>query len=259
MIIIAGDSWGYGEWSDSDPHVGLPQYLTNDGHTVVNLSKAGGSNYEAWYRLDNFLIANDYHVKNIEKIFVFQTEWDRDLTMHDYPILDRIDNPSDIFKAIGFVWVDSNKNIEEQIDLRTANSLGTVMLDNFYQQLSRIATKHGLTIELLGGCCDVAESDFGNRYPGLRVACQSVTNFLITDNPDTDRPITTLYQRQPAVNFIKKHLHNNYELEMLLDSIDYNQTRFATWFNNKPWFYPDGGHANRQGHRKLYNFLRQNW
>jgi len=48
LIIIAGDSWGCGEWEETDTyprvvHSGISQYLKDDGYKVLNVSR-GGSN-----------------------------------------------------------------------------------------------------------------------------------------------------------------------------------------------------------------------
>ena len=52
-IIIAGDSWGVGEWTDGQrTHRGLEQYLSDAGHIVINLSRGGMSNMSIIDALD---------------------------------------------------------------------------------------------------------------------------------------------------------------------------------------------------------------
>jgi hypothetical protein len=251
-ILILGDSWGCGEWNGINViHGGLSWYLSDAGYSVINLSRPGGSNYDSWIRLENFLLVN--FVSNIERIFVFQTEWDRELMLDRVDLVDKILNPSAIFRGIGFEYVDPDKDIASQIDIRTANGLGTLLQLNFYHQLSRIAVKYNVTIDLIGGCADVLKFD---NIPNVRIACQSFTNLLINNNHLTTEPVGTLFHSEPVINFIKKHLEHNTDLTELLYHLQLAERREETWKNHSNFFYPDGVHANRLAHRILYEFLR---
>ena len=52
VVVIAGDSWGCGEWTQRDhrdyyvSHAGLAQYLADDGYQVINLSQPGAGNLD---------------------------------------------------------------------------------------------------------------------------------------------------------------------------------------------------------------------
>ena len=87
-IVIAGDSWGCGEWLRGDlrknvatdiVHGGLAQYLTEDGHTVVNLSQGGASNTFIDSAISKHLESESLRDReNPDKIIVFQTTYTRD-------------------------------------------------------------------------------------------------------------------------------------------------------------------------------------
>ena len=89
MIIIAGGSWGSGEWSHQQTilHGGLGQYLREQGKKVINLSKPGGSNFDCVTRLDNFFLCNPEIVQELEQVYVFQAECVRDFVVNDIMLL----------------------------------------------------------------------------------------------------------------------------------------------------------------------------
>ena len=82
MIVIAGDSWGTGELEQATvKHGGLAEFLRNQGHQVENVSMYGGSNFQSLQNLDvclrKLLLQN--RIKEVTHIYVFQSEWHRDL------------------------------------------------------------------------------------------------------------------------------------------------------------------------------------
>jgi len=75
-IIIAGDSWGIGEWTDGQrTHRGLEQYLLDDGHSVINLSRGGMSNMSIIDALEQGLKEH----KDADRVIWFQTDPMREL------------------------------------------------------------------------------------------------------------------------------------------------------------------------------------
>ena len=256
MIIIAGDSWAAGEWNNLViqyvQHAGLAQYLTNDGYQVVNLSRPAGSNYDTWNRLENFLMSNPY--AKIEKIFVFQTEWERELLLQTKEILPVI-SAARILNSVGITYIDPTQALADQLQLETANGLGNVLMLNFYQQLSRLANIYGVEFNVIGGCADAMIVDI----PSVRIVCQSLVNLLINNQSTVDNPVHTFYSHKTVVEFVKNNLNSSTEIAELLYCIDRAENRLELFKSNRKWFYPDGCHPNRDGHHVLYDFLCQNW
>jgi hypothetical protein len=253
MIIIAGDSWGAGEWNNFViQHAGLAQYLTDDGYQVVNLSRPGGSNYDIWNRLENFLMSNPY--AKIEKIFVFQTEWERELLLQTKEVLPAV-SAAKVLNSVGITYIDPDKDLADQLQIETANGLGTVLMLNFYQQLGRLANIYNVKFDVIGGCVDAMMADI----PGVCIVCQSFVNLLINNDSAISNPVHTHYQHKTVLEYVKNNIGSTVELEALLDRVDHAETRIQVFKSNPDWFYPDGVHANRQGHHVLYKFLRENW
>jgi hypothetical protein len=78
-ILIAGDSWGCGEWSGTNnpyhvTHLGLEHFLIEYGCSVINLSEAGSTNYTQAEKIKLELS----HTKP-DVIIWFQTDPMRDL------------------------------------------------------------------------------------------------------------------------------------------------------------------------------------
>lgn len=231
MIIIAGDSWGCGELDSRNlTHGGLSEYILTHGHDCINLSYGGGTNYNTLGQLWNFVRNNPSLAKQIEKIFVFQTEWDRDYRTPDLP--DHLLN-----------------NLQHGYP-----TCAEYTISGFYHGLSRL----GIPVKLIGGCSDVMWSDdFEFEYPGVAVVCQSLTNLLIAENHRVDNPVYSFWAKKSEnlLQEIKKQTKEQSGLNLLLNDITLGNKRLETFRQNKNWFWPDGVHANRHGHKKLFEFL----
>ena len=166
MILIAGDSWSAGEWQGNHTmsvlHNGLAQYLSDDGHLTINLGQPGGWNGLSIDRLKNFLKLNSYLVDKITHIFVFQTEWIRDIEPTRCTMFS-ISNDNDF---------DS--------DYQT---LKNRLISRFYYSLSNIGKEYNKKIFVIGGASDtIWLTDFSKVYPHVEILCQSLTNLLINNN-----------------------------------------------------------------------------
>ena len=226
IILIAGDSWACGEWLEhSVIHGGLTDYLIDQHYKVINLGRPGGSNDDSITRIEDFLNLNKNII--IKNIIVFQTEWTRS------NILD----------------IDS-----EYTSLREG------IISKFYYNLSRLSTKFNTTTHIIGGCSDTIWIDlFEINYPGVNVACQSFTNLILTNNHRICSPVYSLMTNNNTnsdkIEYFKKQF-NQYNLKLLLDDIDQGHARLDIWSKNKEFFWPDGVHPNRAGHKILFNFLK---
>jgi hypothetical protein len=235
-IIIAGDSWGCGEWSNSNnnygiSHYGLAQYLLDAGYQVINLSQPGGANKNSSDRVASFL-GHNRHL-NIAGVIVFQTEWVRD------------------------IFVESPVIVSEDVK-HGYHDLKNRIMSRFYNYLSQASVQYEVPIYLVGGCSDTIWLDrFAEEYPGLQIACQSLTNLLINNDHRTSSTVQAIFTKgeEPEVEYIKQYL-NSRDLQLLLDDIELGHQRLTAWQQNEEYFWPDGAHANQLGHQVLYQWLQ---
>jgi hypothetical protein len=235
IVLIAGDSWGCGEWTNTDgtyliAHPGLAQYLLDSGYQIINLSIPGGSNKNTCNKVADFFQVNKH--LQISHVIVFQTEW------------------------IRCIRVERSAIIADDVT-HGYHNLKNRIISRFYYALSQISIKNNIPIHIIGGCSDTIWLDqFEMEYPGLCIVCQSLTNLLLENNHRNLDPVDGLFSHsnESQVEYIKKNI-NSTDLELLLNDIDKGTQRFEIWKNNKKYF-PDGAHANRHGHRILFEFLK---
>ena len=231
-IIIAGDSWACGEWTGCKiSHPGLTKYLTDLGYLVINLGKPGGSNIYSADLVNDFLTVSTH--LNISHVFVFQTEWIRDV---------ELENEENLVKDVATGY----------------SSLKMRLMNRFYYKLSRISQQSKTPIHLIGGCSDTIWLDkFSQKYPGLSVCCQSLTNLLLTGNHRIEDPVYAIMAEHSEKDIV--YLKNNIDskdLQLLLDDIDQGNQRLTTWNQHASFFWPDGVHANQTAHGILFEFLK---
>jgi hypothetical protein len=233
MILIAGDSWSAGEWSNMNvQHCGLAQYLNDYGHTVCNLGQPGGWNSLTAQHLESFLKLNHFNLNQISHIIVFQTEWIRDLEHSSGSFMQDFDH--------------------------TYRSLRDCTMSRFYYKLSELGQNFNKKIYLIGGASDTIWLDnFSQEYPNVEIMCQSLTTLLLSQTHRISDPVFSLYTRShiKIINRLKT-LYINKDLDLLLNDIDFGTRRLFTLDTNKELFWPDGIHPNRHGHRILFDFLR---
>lgn len=237
MIIVIGDSWACGEWSGMTvQHSGLVQYLRDCGESTISLGVGGSSNYRALIRLEQFLNSgvNDFLVDPVELVLFFQTDWGRDYQNTycyngDYPIQYRFKNYS----------VDLAQNTISQWQYRLVD----------------LATKFDIKIGLIGGCADTIWLDrFEKEYPGLFIACQSMTNLCINGNHRVDDPVLGFYDLE-LVSAIKPYINDLETMDFLSKEIEKSESRLTLWKKNPDLFWPDGAHGNRLAHKLLFEYL----
>jgi hypothetical protein len=229
IIIIAGDSWGCGEWkSNNISHSGITKHLIESGQFVINLSQPGGSNTQSADRVTNFLKVNSHY--QVSKIIVFQTEWTRDIFAED----------------VILVSEDSKHGY---------HYLKNRMISRFYYKLSTASLENNIPIYVVGGCSDTIWFDkFAIEYPGVEIICQSLTNLLLNNNHRNLDPVHSVFTNEQVITYIKKH--TNIDLELLLQKVNKGQQRLKQWETNKKYFWPDGVHPNQFAHTKLFEFLK---
>jgi hypothetical protein len=235
MIVVAGDSWGCGEWSPTSftvTHGGLAEYLTRT-HKVVNLSRPGGSNWQSYERLKNFFTSGcaEHSAEKTTHIFVFQTEWWRD------------------FKLLT-PFPRNNHSLYDFSELASKDFIQIIY--NWYYRLSELAQENQVKIGIIGGMSDTEYfNNFSNEIPGVFVACQSMVNLCINDNHLVTTPCYGIVFYD-IVEQLKKYIN----LDQLNCFIDQSLERDEILCEYKKWFWPDAHHGNRLAHHKLYNIVK---
>ncbi len=227
MIVVCGDSWGCGCWTPDSAklyHKGLEQFLHDDGHKVINISRPGTDLVTITTRLQNFLFDLEdpplWFTEPVTKIFVLQTEWHRQIF--------KVDDKPEYHQY-------KNKGDDQKIIAR------------FYGTLSYIAEKFNVPVNVIGGCSDtIWLDDFEKYYPGVNIVCQSFTNLLVNDNHRTDEPVY-------SVKFPKDFI-TDYES---MQKAEQGQKREQVWNDNPQWFFPDGIHPNHLAFEVLYAHLKK--
>lgn len=238
-ILIAGDSWGCGEWNvecSAINHKGLEQYLLEDNHQVFNLSKGGSSNLDSINRIrlwfDRFV-----DVK-IDIIIAFQTEFTRDFK-HDV------------------IQQEYNKINNDWENIKKITDISSRWVERFYFRLSEIAQEKKCSVLLIGGASDTLWFDnMQIDYPGCTIACQSITNLLLHGSHKIDNPILSWYTNK-SFDFIKKIKLAGIHQGEIMSAIDLGMERESSLKENPNLFFPDGIHPNRIGHRILFDFLKK--
>lgn len=238
MILMAGDSWGCGELSvenrEMPRHPGLVEYFHQDGVDVINICQLGGSNHESVESIKFFSRFNPYLSKKITAVLVWQTEWVRDSKAYN------------------------QEQLHQELE-RGYRALKSRWISRFYYRLAEVSQEFRVPIYVIGGCSDVDWfPDFETEYPGVKLACQSVTNLLLNRDHWIDDPVfwELLLNREFAVQL--KQFNKDLDLLELTDDMEKGLARLKTLEKNPDFFWPDGYHPNRKSLRVLYDFLVQN-
>lgn len=239
MILIAGDSWGCGELSadhhDIPLHPGLPTYFGHDGIDTINISKPGGSNFESIEKIKFFLRYNPHLTDSIKHILVFQTEWVRDSIFYERGELEKeLKNGYRILKSR---WIS-----------------------RFYHHLSDVFQEFRIPIYVLGGCSDTDYfQNFEKEYPGVRILCQSITNFLLNQDHQIHVPVFWQLLLNQEFAELLKFYSRDQDLEHLINDLDLGLDRMKLLEKNPTFFWPDGVHPNRESLKILYDFLTEKY
>jgi len=241
MIIIAGDSWGCGEWPqrysgpDEILHGGLAWYLRDAGKKVINLSQGGFSNQDILRSIHKFFNSGThfYLTETVQDIFVFQSEWYRDFSPATY-------------------HTDFDTTSIDPVD----NSMHLRYLSKFYYGLSDIAKKYAISVKLIGGVEDTLWLDqFQQEYPGVKIVCQSFTNLCVNNDHRVNKENFSISSK--AADFLKNRTDDPAVISLIESLIDNTLARQQIWDASPEYFFPDGKHANQKSHKKLFDFLVQ--
>lgn len=246
-FLIVGDSWSQGEIehypgqekSHIVVHRGLIQYLEDAGHTVYNRGGLGWSNIEAYWQTYSAFFDNTHCNypppigDDINYIIWFTTDSFRDLEESQY--LERI---------------KANKSIRKTF-IET--------LDQRYSKFNELSDRIGQKILLIGGWTPVSPEV--EKYKNLVTIIPNVHELLV---PESDISITQ------ACLHLYPYIRNSAETGKVFltgQEVDYikqevidlsGELNYAERVRklNKPLFYPDGDHPNRQGHYKIFEKVK---
>ena len=221
QIFIGGDSWGTGEQPDLT-HLGLEQYFRESGYTVFNLSKRGAGNRDSI----NLLLENlKINYQPGDYIFWIQSDPIRNLRPYD--------------------------RLPEQLD--SAGSLQNLidqLLTKDYDQLQMLGRRFNSTVHLIGGLSSIKESLVTER-PRLNSLVVSWVKLLVGDHyPTVDWSKFSICNSDYTI----KDFGNNPEPSLVdeLYELDQNKRVFQ-----HALFRPDRSHPNREGHKILYNYIKE--
>ena len=239
-ILIAGDSWGAGiplVHSDASLDLvygGITDLLTTQGFQVINLSKPGGSNLQACDRMNDYLRFNSpKQISQIKTIIFWKTEFFREIWHY---------RPNDLEKELSHSY----------------STLRDHWVYRPYHRLAEISQQWNIPIYIIGGCSDtVWYDDFEKDFPGVKIACQSATNYILTGNHNIDHPVFCEYLNgwvDPFLELVKPKTSGK-ELEIMLNDMELGFDRIRLFNEYKDVFFPDKTHPNTEGQKILFNLL----
>jgi lysophospholipase L1-like esterase len=96
------------------------------------------------------------------------------------------------------------------------------------------------------------------HYPGVFVACQSMVNLLVNNESRVTDPVYSWYTKDSIdmIEEMRKILPAD-KFSDLMDQIDLGVNRQNMLSMYPEYFFPDGVHPNREGHNKLWQYLKE--
>lgn len=236
-ILIAGDSWGKGEWSYTKgvyglTHGGFEQYLIDDGHIVHNISQGAinqlqvldklhhvqNGTFFSYWSSEHLDLTEVHRLETYDYIFVFVTDLFRGSTLHER------------------YWIvnNSRENVLYQLNL---------LKEDFLRKLNDFNVK----MYLLGGLNKVTHEDVKD-YKNIEVIIPSIIEFLLPHF------VTFEVFFNDALNSIYSSIPNDLDPDYL-DYV-YSQVKKFDSLINEKYFSLDGRHPDREGHMKIYEQIK---
>ena len=219
-ILIAGDSWGLGEWDQlPDPigydvsHPGLEYFLKQDKHEVKNISKGGNSPrlvYESGLKVETTVY---------DHVFVFVTDPHRDIISKDFWIN-------------GYTYKDYLKRHDDMIKQFIAD-LGDLDIG---------------PVHLVGGYTRVNSTMLSNSK--VDIAIPSVLNLLTKRQWDMCfRDHLHMLRDKKISDMVGKEVIGKvYDQEAIFDSL-----------KGEHMMSSDGVHPDRHAHYEIYKELKRKY
>ena len=244
-IIVSGSSWARGEWDGPDVvHDGISQYFKDDGYTVVKASQA-----RSYHTRVNVLLAkilSEQHQPN-DIILSIQADPCLDIIMPALAVLN-IKRDSNVNKLLEF----TNAIIEAKGLLNLIHRQQRLV----YQELDQLAKLHDTTIHCIGGTYNL-NLDIIQEFDNLNPLLVSWSGLLVGNIVE--------YAGVDASGAGASYTWNDRFIDFdafLPDLAERVRTDYAeiTKYNvmlREDIFHPDGLHPNRDGHKILYNYIKQ--
>lgn len=235
-LILVGCSWFCGEWAlDGNNairlnHPGMTEYLSNDYH-VVNLSRAGASNWQSLYALKNYLSLNRPRLDNFT-VVVGQTDPMR-ATAGEYFDVDyhRVTG-----RAHSFV------------------QLCQELAEIFYIKLAALADQQQFRPQLVGGLSDVNADVAGLYSKSFDVLIPSWLQLLDPAHKPSVCPLIWGH-------WVWETVRNYGRMDIMAEMMDLSDSSFlrAQALMETDWFGPAFGdfHPSRQAHQRLAQEITQ--
>jgi len=221
-IIITGDSWACGEWSNANTGAdafgwgiidqGITKLFSNHGYHVINLGCPGGDAWGLLQPLYNFLWINTH--LDIHRIYYFQTDIGRSFTHRSVPV------------------AECNHDLAAALDQ---------MYTELYAELDRIAHERSVKIHVIGGLTDVTVSF--TAFENLVLESESWCRLL-----DPNLALTNVVD-QKSIEFLAAEFPQHQQ--QLLPLIEQCLAR-KDFFNHNPHWFPDHYHPNAHAHNLLF-------
>lgn len=232
-ILILGDSWSQGEINVNEngryvSHKGLMQYLEDDGYKIENRGGLGESNHWA---LSQF----ELYSESLNFVIWFQTDINRDFI--------------------------ENTFLSKLKETHSIKSLFNNHIVDTYTKMNYIAEKKNITVHVVGGISPVLENNL-YQFKNLKCAIPCVINLI---RPDIHISFYDRFAHQfwftNLIESIKSDSYwSNDDIVHLKSEWLMIQTGAAkfyqTMMKDKEYFWPDGCHPNRAGHKIIYNKIK---
>lgn len=221
-ILIAGDSWGCGEWKifgGKISHPGLNLYFNEYGCPVTNISVPGCSNIDSINNIKTQLVDTEYDV-----ILWIQTDPIRDLRPYD------------------------QHQREFALEIEDFLKLRDELLINTYNDLNNL----GPVIICLGGCSDI-DIELISKFKNLNPVMPSIVEFFGCKNPPLWVP-GSRWLSEGGIKLSKSIVDYMYETDLLWERAG-QYLFFVDFTLDKKWFFPDGHHPNRDALKKIFEYL----
>jgi hypothetical protein len=244
-IIVSGSSWARGEWLGPDVvHDGISQYFKDDGYTVVKASQARSYHTKVNVLLEKIL-KEQYQPNDI--IFSIQADPCLDIIMPAINIM-HVRRDSDVIKLLEF----TNAILEANGLLNLIHNQQRLV----YQELDRLAKLYDTTIHCIGGTYNL-NLDIMKEFTNLNPLVVSWSGLLVGH--------ITEYAGLSESGMGMSYTWNDKFIDFdafspnLAEQVraDYDEITKYSVIIREDIFHPDGLHPNRDGHKILYNYIKQ--
>jgi hypothetical protein len=277
-ILIAGDSWGLGEWGWTENSAEEYDQIWQEFYNTIK-----GADYPTnpptfinWKNLPSFVLSElktQFNFLGNQTIEYFLTR-ENHRVLHtglEYYLIEsghsvtnisipggsnkfiintiRLGESLDTFDVIFYFQTDPFRDLRPYTnfkkDFTTYKQLiswQNLQLDLTYAQLNKFRTK----IYMLGGCSKLNLSLI-SKYENLLPLIESIPEFLLSDYNHPEIWYSDWY------DFIDRQIDID-----SLNKLVYNKNIQDSLANYRNLFWPDGHHPNRFGHKKVFDYINEN-